>query len=574
MRLAARLLVAFFALAILLFVTKTSFAQSNATNFNAQPIPKIHTQSQNVMIESMSSMVCQLIGIDPVNPKLPCLGVDKENGKIGFVKSNGGAMGVMTHLISGTFLIPVHSSDYIAYLGNNFGLAKKTYAQGVGFQGLQPVLSLFIIFRNISYLLFVLIFIIVGVAIMLRLKIDPRTVMTIQNQIPKLIIGLVMITFAYSIAGFVIDMMWVGTYFVINTIAPPTQQANVISGLSNSAPGFANNLYQNQGGLLWVVTSASSAVGQLVETLIKSPEVMSTVGQTQGTNCGLNPVCAIGDFIAGNLMTLLANIFTWFISTLATIAMVLIFSIAILVQLFKLWFALLKSFISVLMDVILAPFWILGGLIPGAGANIGFGAWIRDLIANLAVFPAVVFLFLISRLIVEGLVDSATFTATSFIPPLIGNNIASGANTFGALIALGFILSAPGFVDTVKKTLKAGGPGLGLAGVGAGMAVAGGIKNSIGSRLYYRGRDSQGNVYTKGPLAEAQRKVSQRLYNSRLGSPVRSIRRSTVGTKLGMNDMRREEDRVKAAAKAREEQVGIHEEAIKRSQGGGSSTTT
>ena len=85
---------------------------------------------------------------------------------------------------------------------------------GTGFDGLKPLLPLWTVFRNIVYILFVLVFVIIGVAIMLRLKIDPRTVMTIQNQIPKLIIGILLVTFSFSIAGFLIDIMYTSIYLI------------------------------------------------------------------------------------------------------------------------------------------------------------------------------------------------------------------------------------------------------------------------------------------------------------------------------------------------------------------------
>ena len=54
---------------------------------------------------------------------------------------------------------------------------------------------------------------------MLRLKIDPRTVMTIQNQIPKIIIGLILVTLSFAIAGLLIDIMWIAIYLFYNVFS-------------------------------------------------------------------------------------------------------------------------------------------------------------------------------------------------------------------------------------------------------------------------------------------------------------------------------------------------------------------
>ena len=71
---------------------------------------------------------------------------------------------------------------------------------------------------------------------MLRIKIDPRTVMTIQNQIPRVIICIILITFSYAFAGAMIDVMWAVTYMGVNkitqTVNPQLAGCNGIDGQS------------------------------------------------------------------------------------------------------------------------------------------------------------------------------------------------------------------------------------------------------------------------------------------------------------------------------------------------------
>jgi len=55
---------------------------------------------------------------------------------------------------------------------------------------------------------------------------------------------------------------------------------------------------------------------------------------------------------------------------------------------FKLWFELLKAYIYILIDVVLAPFWIMGSLIPGSPMNVS--GWLKDLAANLLAFPVTI----------------------------------------------------------------------------------------------------------------------------------------------------------------------------------------
>ena len=221
--------------------------QNPYTQPNINPdVPKnLHTYTQNVIIEIMSAVTCQLTGIDPVNQNQQCLGVDQKTGKIGFVdpstsSGGGGAIGVMSHMISVLYTPPIHTGDYFNHLAQNFGIAKPTYAEETGFNGLKPILGVWTAFRNIVYLIFTIVFVVIGLLIMFRVKIDPRTVMTIQNQIPKIIVGIVLVTFSYAIAGFLIDMMYASIYFIGNVMTSTSKQSPaVVTGLVQSDNPFS-----------------------------------------------------------------------------------------------------------------------------------------------------------------------------------------------------------------------------------------------------------------------------------------------------------------------------------------------
>ena len=202
MRLPARILGFFLAFFLIIFISKVSFAQTTnyiPQNTQAQNLSQgvpnnLNTYSQSVLFSVLSAVGCQLAGIDPANPNQPCLGINPNTGKLGIVENKGGLLGFTNSMIIALYTPPAHTSDYIHYLSANFGIAKSANAEnhrGVGLTTIAPIANLWIIFRNIVYLFFVVIFVLIGVGIMLRLKIDPRTVMTIQNQIPKIIIGII-----------------------------------------------------------------------------------------------------------------------------------------------------------------------------------------------------------------------------------------------------------------------------------------------------------------------------------------------------------------------------------------------
>jgi len=130
--------------------------------------------------------------------------------------------------------------------------------------------------------------------------------------------------------------------------------------------------------------------------------------------------------------------------------------------------------------VVFAPFWIVGALLPGS--PIGFGSWLRSIIANLAAFPAAIVMLLLAKVFIDGF--GASTAKTDFVPPLIGG--VPGTDLLGNFIGLGILLMTPSVVSMVKAALKApsvpaGGPIAGAIGVGGGVLTgpAGALKQGF-----------------------------------------------------------------------------------------------
>jgi len=541
-------LVIFISFLSFILFTPSALAQThpqNTTNTNPDVPNNLHNYTQSVMIEVMSAMTCQLVGIDPTNPNQQCLGTDAKTGKIGFVQNGGGAIGVMGNMISTLYTPPLHTKDYFQNLASNFGLTKKAYAQGpdckngTGFCGLQPLLGLWSAFRNIVYIVFVIIFVVIGLAIMFRIKIDPRTVMTLQNQIPKIIIGLLLVTFSFAIAGFLIDMMWVAIYLVYGTISgiqlPNIDVSKSISDLNpvalqgKSALSAAGGL----GGLAGIAWNVSRSVQEIIVPLLDNPigkvigfavgsafgfgagkigdisgTASTAAGLGLGALCGATgvglpflPLCFGAGEIIGKFATTIIGGATGvllskeIIGTIATIIAFLIIAIALLFALFRLWFTLLMAYIYILIDVVLAPFWIIGGIIPGS--PISFSGWIRNIVANLAAFPATIALFLMGKVFVDAF--SSGNASGQFVPPLIGNP--GDLNAIGALIGLGIILITPNIVNMLKAALKAPKIDIGSIGQAIGVGTAFPINTAKGIGGIIAGR---GEAYARpGPGGSA-----------------------------------------------------------------------
>lgn len=505
MRVPARLLLLLLVTGYLLLVVPSALAQSpnpyTAPNTNPDVPKNLHTYTQNVVIELMAAAACQLTGIDPINTNTngtngQCLGFNPTTGKIGFVdpstgSGGGGAVGLMGNLIAMTYNIPLSGGDYTKYLASNFGLAKPAYAQGVGFQGLQPLIRVWSAFRNIVYLLLVVVFVIVGLAIMLRVKIDPRTVMTIQNQIPKIVIVLILITFSFAIAGLLIDLMWVAIYLIVGIISQvsPTELGAHMTNLArasdpfnaaniagkptfagfgaiigepvNSVGGIVLQLFDNPPGkiIIAILTGAIGAFagGGIQKVIQKTLEAIPFAGGAIGAVGGIAIAGLIGQHLA---------------SAVGSVIAFLVIGLAVLWALFRLWIALIFAYVYILIDAVLAPFWILAGLIPGSA--ISFGSWLRHILANIIAFPATIAMFLLGMVFINAF--GTPSSQEQFLPPLIGNP--SSTHAIGALIGLGIILMTPQVVNMLKEALKS--PELKYTtAIGQAVGVGGGITSSI-----------------------------------------------------------------------------------------------
>lgn len=442
-------------------------------NTNPDVPLNLHTLTQSVTLEVLSSTVCLLGGYDPMSASHQCLGFDPQTKRIGYMQSDGGLLGFSTKMVAMVAMPPqVHTIDYISYLGNNFGITGHAYAQnkqqqiinqaGTGFAGITPLLPIWVVFRNLVYILFVIVFIFVGFAIMLRYKIDPRTVMTIENQLPKLIVGLILVTFSFAIAGIAIDVMWVVTFLVISIlsnihsgVATTNVPQNVVTGNIFQNPiGFFNAVAP--GGFFGTAFGAGGSIGDVVKGLF-TPYGGAKLGLTPpATDCAwYNPACWLNNSVGSAIENAVGYLLSFIISILG----IIIVLIALLITMFRLWFTLLLSYGFILVDILIGPFFIVSGLFPGS--KVGVGLWVRDLLSNLIAFPTTIAMFLLANLLMNSFVSNAEGgTNTLFVPPLIGNPNGTAdpnlpGNPLGWLVGLALILMTPQIVAIMKSLFKA-----------------------------------------------------------------------------------------------------------------------
>lgn len=337
---------------------------------------------------------------------------------------------------------PASSTEYLAYVQNN--LQNKKIVQpahadsGYGFTSLQPLLPIWKSFRNVSYFFFVLGFIIYGFMIMFRIKINPQTAITIQLALPKLIVTLLLITFSYAIAGFMIDLFYVfwgiiGNVFVAQGLSP--KGVNFISGYDWGL------LIPTLGG---IAGTAKFVIADLWAILLPIPQLLSFV-----VTIALAPL---------------------------SLLLLLILLIVVLITFVKIWWMLLKSYVNIVLNIIFSPLILLGNIIPGSNS---FSNWIKNIFAELSVFITTMTMFILSfRFMWQfeslwGFILKDTSPSVSsgalWVPPLLQaqtfTNLGIGTNAASALslLGLGILLMTPKIAEIVKNALQIKDLGYGSA---------------------------------------------------------------------------------------------------------------
>lgn len=231
-------------------------------------------------------------------------------------------------------------------------IIEEVHAQGFGFSSLTSVQELWAGIRNIAYFLMVLAFIIMAFMIMFRMRLSPQTVITVQSALPKLIITLILITFSYAIAGFIIDL----SYVAVGLLA-------LASGGGNISTMDPIDLFQK---LLTTLPLFS---------IFMVPIIYLVVAAALGLLANLIP--GVG----------------FIVSIVAGLIILIFLAVFVLIMIRILWL-LIRSTLMVLIFVIFSPIMILMGAFPGGG---GFGTWVRGLISHLAVFPGVIFMVFLAH---------------------------------------------------------------------------------------------------------------------------------------------------------------------------------
>ena len=455
------LLLGFF-LFTLIFPAKIS-AESFVTELESENLnmPKWVTGSREVLGEEGSRGVMDAI-IEGLTIKI--MGTYNSQGE----QASSGAFGTLMGMTGFLYTTkPVSTQRYLAYLGNNFGVANPVYAQGEGWKAMEPILPIWRAMRNVCYLFFIVVFVAVGFMIMFRHKTDPQTTINIQNALPKIIIALILVTFSYAIVGLLIDLSGLLTGIIATVLgneglANPVGVKELLRRLTDPS------VIGSQGTATPHAAAANifTVMGQLLQSI--SPILDS-----------IQNILSTIPYVGGVARTRLMG------STIVT----LILAITILSAIVRTFFMLLSAYVTIVLSAIFSPFAFFMNAIPGGK---GAGQWFKNLLASVIVFPVTFLLLIFAATLAKPPGD--------FDPPL--RDVATGIGSQGFtwspapfglywqematkrgyfeiaplfisnLLALGIILVIPNVAEVIKSFME-GKPSTGIGeGIRGGLAGA------------------------------------------------------------------------------------------------------
>jgi hypothetical protein len=452
------------------------------------------SEGSGVVGRAIGALICEFLGGCPT-------GVAAADGGVEVGRSKGAIRSISRMNVAMVTNRPASTETYVADLLNNagIGVVSPAYAQGIGFAALSPILEAWKTFRNIAYLFFILITLVIGFMIMFRQKVGSAAI-TAQQAIPQIIIALLAVTFSYAIAGLLIDAMYL-LMFLMAGVFGYQDSFNV------GIVGLGVKLITNGAG------DAGSAIEKIVDNALQGTPVINAIDGALGG-------------IPGEAVSQGAGLIA-----LLTVA------IAMFYATFKLFFELLKTYVTIIISITMAPLLLMFDAIPGRN---GFSTWIKSLIGNLAAFPTV----LMVLLIYEQLTKAGSGVAKGgFAPPYLLSGITNQAEIIPFLVGLGILLALPEAVVKVKSMLGASeGPFGEILKAGlqnARSSLSTGTKAAVVPVLGAAG--AGGGYYAGGMVADrlgmkGQQKTTARLLGAGLGATmgprIPGVARNVVGSTL------------------------------------------
>jgi hypothetical protein len=382
---------------------------------------------------------------------------------------------------------PATTNEYLAWLGNRAGLVPKSYAQGVAHSRLLPILPIWKVFRDIAFVLLTIIMLLIGLMIMFRAKVNPQTVASVENTIPKLVVTIILIWLSFPIAALIIDLMYVLIVAGIGLIGNAVGDTNLDQAIKSSTTGGLGALFVK------TMTPSSEFIKLGLPGIIGSIGGFASAGKLQQLFhldpnfivkfvSGLLGAAVAGKLSGGNsIMQMLSPIYV------LCILLILFFSI------FRIFFMLLSAYIQILISVIFAPLFLLLNALPGKDT---FSSWIKGLITNILSFVITAIMLYLSWAIASLIKDVSFWT-----PPFIIQGAGAPEMAIG-MISIGVVILIPQVIEMTKQALSVKttfqvGPGTMLQPITSTISSLGTFATSLDSLDRITSTGKGGGLITK-----------------------------------------------------------------------------
>ncbi len=392
---------------------------------------------------------------------------------------------------------PASGIDYVAQKIRQYSPVQDAYAQeGTGFGALQPLQRLWVAFRNVAFGLMSFVIIILAFMIMLRQKIAPQVVVSVQSALPKVAIALIFITFSYAIAGLIIDL----AYVVMGLSSAIVAQSGLFKG---GAPNVID-IFNKLNNPIAAFTGWTIILGGFI--------------------FGAGATAVIGTIATGGLATI--------VGAVAGLIGVILLGLG-LVAIFRIFVTMLKAFTMIVFLVIGAP---IIGLLGVVSIGPGIGGWIRQMVAQLSVFVAICLTMLLAHMVF--------WTMTIDLNGWLGDILTGGANYFNFATnqVNGSAILLPGFGGFPIQILAFF---IGFGIIFSAPKIASGVRDQIASGRGSYGADTFGTMLGAGIVGGA------------IGGQIKDVRKELTNNVLGrvqtFGSRRQEEWQQAKAAKRTED---------------------
>ena len=298
----------------------------------------------------------------------------------------GGAIGAVMYGAGSLYdLRPATTYDSVIYQAQKAGVVS---AQVQGFNQFAPITKLWGVFRDISLLLFVVVFVAIGFFILIQRKIGGQETVSLLSGVANAAVAMIVITFSYAIAGVIVDIF----SNVMNGVVATTFQ-----GFINSQEVLAKlyNVNSNVNVLTLMSELSGIGVSQSAQNLFQSAltgisyPLESVKGVFNGLGdikLGFLPVGTAVGMFASVFVDLLSGIITQFFNNSSLINAIVAFTIFIISL--RVVFALIGAYVAIVFKIMFSPFILLPAALPGNAGKTIMG-WVLSLIANALTFPAI-----------------------------------------------------------------------------------------------------------------------------------------------------------------------------------------